>query len=599
DVDGNTPAQLNNVWSSYGITFPILAGCQDLFWEFGNGAVPTTVILDPDGIVRGTWEGFTPQIVADQLALVEAWLPTDTPRLRIDDITLSGDANGDGRPDPGESTDLTLSLFNAVGATEALTTTAILSTDAAGITITTGQITFGAIAGGQSAVGSPSFTFDVAPGVDPFLADFTVSLSSTYAGSAEPWTRDLQTTFMIGRPARLVVDSDGTQDDNENWMSRAMQTRGLVYDMHSPTDGPVTAQLLALYDKVFWLGGINDQDVSVADAAALADYMDGGGKLLLSSQYALGNPATAQFFDDYFHVSLDTDVAQPWSLHGDVDDPRFRFSRYQVVSSGGAGNLEAADRLSVLPGAMAMLNWEETETGTAAVTVENAYYRAIFAGFPIEAGPINADSSTQGAINFVEFLETAEEFLDNVPSVTSVPVLVSFQINMECLDPADYAGGVSISGTDPLLGDGIPGTVLLIESSTPGVFEGSVSFPAGTDLLLVYQYHVSPNGVDWLPETYIQHHPLELSDALPVMQLSEDQWAGDLCRPRVHIQPDGGNTLLVWWDPVGGAIYYDVYGSTDPFFVPSEATLLGSIASPAFNWSADQGQFFFIVKAIN
>lgn len=445
DVDNEPADYLNNHWiGNYGITFPLLMGCGSLFGAYGTGYIPHTLILDTEGIVRGNWVGFATADIPVIQGIIESYMSLDFPALAIEEIELSGDANGDGRPDPGETVSMGLSLSNSGIAVEALTTTATLSTTSAGITINTNQITFPAVAPGETEIGDLDFSFTVAEGVDPMWADFTITVSSTYEGASEPYVADLTTQVRIGRPALLVVDSDGGADDNENWVTAALNARGEGYDILSGDVAEATSDELNRYSRVIWLGGSNTTDLSGVEAFALADFLNNGGELIFSSQHALNNSENTQFFSDYFHVGLEQSMGvTAFLLQGVAEDPYFSNSNMVITGSGGAANNTSPDRLTVMEGATPFMSWMQGG-GTGGVYVDNGTYKAIFTGFPIEAARVH--SSYPNSMTMAAFLDRADNFFTGTVGVNDRPAVeTGFEISKAYPNPFNPSTTVSFS----------------------------------------------------------------------------------------------------------------------------------------------------------
>jgi thiol-disulfide isomerase/thioredoxin len=293
DVDNEPASYLNNHWQQYGITFPLLMGCGSLFPAWGSGSIPHTVVLDPNGIVRGNWIGFSTADIPVIQGVIETWLPSVSPLLSVDGFAVSLEDDGDGRVEPGETASMALRLENAPFALPALATTATLSSTNGSILLVVDEIEFPLIGSGSAVDGPTEFVFTVDDLAGVFQAGLTLTLSSTYPGGAQPHVIQLPVAVPVGWPDWLVVDSDGTADDNENWITAAFENLSLPFDLHAPAQGAVDAALLSHYPRVLWAGGIDTGDISVSEAAALAAYMDGGGRLLVSSQHGLNNAANA------------------------------------------------------------------------------------------------------------------------------------------------------------------------------------------------------------------------------------------------------------------------------------------------------------------
>jgi thiol-disulfide isomerase/thioredoxin len=560
DVDNEPATYLNNHWQQYGISFPLLMGCGSLFGAWGAGSIPHTVVLDADGIVRGNWIGFSTGDIPVIQGVIETWLPSVSPMLSIDALAVGSDDDSDGRAEAGETVSLSLRLENAPHALTALATTATLSTANGDISLEVDSINFPAINEGTAVDGPTEFVFTVDGLAGVFQADFTLTLSSTYPGGTQPHVIQLPVQVPVGWPDWLVVDSDGTADDNENWITGAFETLSLPFDLHTPAMGAVDAALLAHYPRVLWAGGIDTGDISVSEAAALAAYMDGGGRLLVSSQHGLNNGANAAFYADYFHVSLAQNLGvSTFLMQAVADDPFFGGTQLLITGSWRRGQQPGpgpADR----PGRRHTVH--ELDPGCRGCVRCPGGQRELPGHFP------RFPRGGRARARFLPQLGEPGGFPVAWPSGssishrqrTTVPVEVSFRVDMHCADPGLWAGGVAVSGTGPVLGEWAAGAVPLSDSNEDGVFETTLTFPAGSPFAHDYRFQTSTDGVNWVEETGLeQHRHFALSDAVPALVLPTQPWNDGLCAPVVHIENIGGGQVRLSWDAIPGAFGYLIH----------------------------------------
>ncbi len=361
-------------------------------------------------------------------AIIEQFASIDHPALAIEMLELSGDANGDGRPDPGETIDLALTLVNPGIAVDGTSISATLTCSDPGITVLNDMVTFADCPAGGTTTGDAMFSFSVAEGTDPFFATFSFEMSADYEGASEPFISMEDQMVRIGRPATLVVDSDGPDDDNETFLTSELASRGIGYDVWAtPTTGEIDGDELMRYDRVYWLGGTNPNDLMATEAFGLAAFLDNGGELIMSSQYATDNSENSQFIEDYFGVQLEQDLGvTTFLLEGVEGDPYFGNTNFVITGSGGASNNEHPDRLMVTGDhATGFTTWLQGG-GTGGVYVETDDYKAIFMGFPVEAA--RTHSSYPNSLTMDTFLDRAENFFSGNTSVGEPALASEFRI---------------------------------------------------------------------------------------------------------------------------------------------------------------------------
>jgi hypothetical protein len=110
DTDNATAQALIDHWGQHNPTFPILTQCANLLQSWGEGYIPHTTILDPQGVVRGNWVGWSDEFGQQMHETIEAWInPTG---LYLHHVELLSDSDNDGVPEPGEALSLAVHLEN-------------------------------------------------------------------------------------------------------------------------------------------------------------------------------------------------------------------------------------------------------------------------------------------------------------------------------------------------------------------------------------------------------------------------------------------------------------------------------------------------------
>ncbi len=290
--------------------------------------------------------------------------------------------NGNGIAEEGETVGLTVSLANTSGWTNATGISAVLATDDTAVTITKAAAAFPNINNGASAsCAADSFVFQVNPGAFPHKVAFTVTKT------AAPESYDKVDTLLVpvGSPRVLLVD-----DDNgaayEQYYQAALDSNDILYRTWTVSAlGSPPADTLAAYQIVAWYTG-NDSltTLSGADTAALKSYLDGGGKLFISSKQLGQQLGATGFYADYLRASYDANNAGQTSARGVTGDPIGGGvgDTVMLAGAGGAGNYASSDRILPLSGADSCFAYR-SGAGIGAIRYQGAY-KLVYLGFPFE-----------------------------------------------------------------------------------------------------------------------------------------------------------------------------------------------------------------------
>ncbi len=325
----------------------------------------------------------------------------------IDDIG----GNGNGKPDPGETCSVAVTLKNT-GSSNAMQVQAVLLCSDPYVTITSGTSTYPDLPAGNSGSTLIPYQFDIS-GTCPVGHTASFILQIQAAGSYST-----QDTFQInlGQKPILFVDDDGGMA-YESYFMNALDSTGLSYDVWTyATQGTPTDSLLAFYQAVVWNTGPDfgttsaPKTLTATDQSRLTTYLDNGGKLFLSSQDLLldNNPNT--FIIDYLHVAGHTDDAGETSVAGISGDtvsdgmafglnpPFSNYSDYIVPGTGATGIFSVTSKNSiVLREGILIDKMEGAENATNYCALRYpdsgaSTYQVVFLAFPFEGVPSSGTS---------------------------------------------------------------------------------------------------------------------------------------------------------------------------------------------------------------
>ncbi len=264
----------------------------------------------------------------------------------IDDFV----GNGNGKADPGETCNLTVTLKNEGGHDAAQVEADLLSYDPY-VTVTSGTSAYPNLPpeSTEASLTPYQITIEEECPVGHFAS---LILEMNAQG---PYVTADTFRLVVGQiPILLVDDDDG--ESYETYFIAALDSVGFAYDVWTyQTQGTPTDSVLQLYRAVVWstaddYGTISEpKTLTPTDQARLMTYLDNGGNLFLSSQDLLldNNPNT--FITDYLHVAGHNDDQTVGSVSGISEDtisdgmsfslsyPFFNFSDHLFPGTGAAG----------------------------------------------------------------------------------------------------------------------------------------------------------------------------------------------------------------------------------------------------------------------
>lgn len=328
----------------------------------------------------------------------------------IDDIG----GNGNGKPDPGETCSVVVTVKNTGSSDARQVQGALLSSDPY-ITITSGTSSYPDLPAGNSGAALTPYQIDIS-GSCPVghTASFILQIQAASSYSTED-------TFQInlGQKPILFVDDDGGGPYQSYFLS-ALDSTGLSYDVWTyAVQGTPTDSLLALYQAVVWNTGPDYGTISApktltaADQARLITYLDNGGNLFLSSQDLLLDNNPDNFITNYLHVADHTDDVGETSVAGvdgdtisggmafNLNPPFSNYSDYIVPGAGAAGIFYATSKRSPLP--RVRFQTDDDAKSESPVDVTNycalrypdsgsSAYKVVFLAFPFEGIPASGTS---------------------------------------------------------------------------------------------------------------------------------------------------------------------------------------------------------------
>lgn len=317
------------------------------------------------------------------------------PNLAIDTFYFDDNAqgDGDGRPEPGETVKLYFAVSNAWKTLAAAS--AVASADTAGIDFSDSLANLGDIVSGGSANNyGDAIEFTVAPGFPTRKVDFTLHL----CGDGGSYCVDLVHQADVGPTEILLVDDDNFTSGDSNCISYyqvALDSLGEVYDIWDKQAKAAPSADLSAYSILIWFTGDNrDSIFSTDDLLDLMSFLNGGGKLFLTSQDAVellagsADPEAQTFLSDYLHVGYGG-YFDKFLVAGEPGDEIGDGMYIFPLQAPGADNQTSKDILLPGPEAEVVLGyrltgWALTDS-VAAAKYHNDIFRLVVFGFGLEA----------------------------------------------------------------------------------------------------------------------------------------------------------------------------------------------------------------------
>ncbi len=264
----------------------------------------------------------------------------------IDDIV----GNGDGGPDAGEVCNLDIVLEND-GSHEAAAVDADLICHDFYVNVLNSSSSYPDIPPQGNSTSLSSYRFQVRTDCpEGHNADFILHI---HAADSYSTTDTFQ--IVIGQTPVLLVDDDGGED-YQTYFETTLDSSHIPYEVwtHASLGTPSVSEL-ELYKAVIWTtaddygSSGSPATLTGTDQASLMSYLDGGGKLFLSSQDVLYDNGLNTFVTDYLHVSEFLGEKGIKSVAGVTGDtithgmafglsyPFYNFSDYIMPGAGATG----------------------------------------------------------------------------------------------------------------------------------------------------------------------------------------------------------------------------------------------------------------------
>jgi hypothetical protein len=304
------------------------------------------------------------------------------PHLSLESYGVHGDNDGDSRLESGETGYLNVMLHNETGWHAAENLQVTIVTQDPNLTLLNNSFAMPTIPPGASMDNSNNPVQAIVGGVTgPYWAPLTVQIRGPNSLAL-----DIPFTLRIGRPETILISDDGVHLYHSFYMSALLADSARYdYDLWTVTsDGEPTLTDLAEYRIAIWVCGDESANtLTAANQTTLAQYLDGGGKLLLVGQYIDEDISSSAFYANYLHCQSGS-AAGNRNLSGVTGDPISDGTSLMLVGTACGGNgLLSPSQIVPVNGGVGFYNY--SVGGAGAVRYDNGTYRTAYFAFALEA----------------------------------------------------------------------------------------------------------------------------------------------------------------------------------------------------------------------
>ncbi len=310
------------------------------------------------------------------------------PEIELETVSLDDiGGNHNGIPDPGETCNLILYLRNK-GGRKASGTEVILSTQSPEVDILDNTANFPDIpVDSVRANTTDTLTIQIANSVSDPIIPFRLSVSE----GGGYYTKQLSFSLAVGWGRTLLVENDGLVN-NRGYYTETLDSLGVMYEVWDvDNDGPLPQEELLRFKNVIWYIGEEPSPLPLEDREHLKTFLDSGGSLLISGQWALYGLHGTDFYRDYLHAQYVSYSTGYHHLLGLDNNPVIDGLNLDL-SQEGNNEQDAPGEIDPIDPAFSILVYDSTSgedgqinsSGTGALAVDNGDYRLVFLAFGLE-----------------------------------------------------------------------------------------------------------------------------------------------------------------------------------------------------------------------
>jgi hypothetical protein len=338
--------------------------------------------------------------------------PGIVPQLQVanyyfnDDATAPSSGNDNGYWEPGETIELWVAVENEgflypPPAEEVTVTVESLHPE---VSVTVDEVVLGELACGQTQWITAPLVFQISSSAPLAFAHLLLTLTANGGQVTVYDTLEI----VLGIPQILLADDDAGAG-YEAYYENAMHSSGLTYIRRNVSSG-VDPDDLALHRVVvWWCGDESSQTVTADDQVLLTNYLQSGGRLLLTGQNVGEDICQSVFFQDVLGAVHTGDSLFYLILDGVEGDPLGHNQWLLLVGPTGAANQSSPSGVEAGPDAIEFFHYRDDPGHHAgAIRREDpSGYRTMYFGFGLEA-----IAGLGGSTPLPEFIEICLNWLD-------------------------------------------------------------------------------------------------------------------------------------------------------------------------------------------
>lgn len=235
------------------------------------------------------------------------------------------------------------------------------------------------------------------------------------------YQREYTVSVLLKQGKILLVEDDGAQNETLAYQNTLSQL-GVPFTTWSVAEnGAVPTDTLTRFNEVIWYVGLEAREtLSEAERTNLAQYLDQGGKLLLSGDFIGYRLNTSTFLKDYLHGRFTSLQSQVFDLKAVPDNPVTDVSPFRLSNAAGNWPTEISPIAPAFP-VFAYPTAAGTASKYGAIAVDNDTFKVVFCSFQIET-MLDPDIRTEFMEDVLGWFKGSPLDLRPIPEVSRVMI---------------------------------------------------------------------------------------------------------------------------------------------------------------------------------